>query len=63
MLKKCVGKSVEGEARSGFPRAAAVRGGTIQPVSGISRFSDIHDRVFAALNLKKPSQYYQLSLL
>lgn len=33
------------------------------PVSGISRLSEIHNRVFAALNLKKPSQPQQLSLL
>jgi hypothetical protein len=34
-----------------------------EPVHGISRLSDIHNRVFAALNLKKPSQPQQLSLL
>ena len=34
-----------------------------QSVTGISRLSDTHDRVFAALNLKKPAQPQQLSLL
>jgi transposase len=34
-----------------------------QPVTGISRFSETHNRVFAALNLKKPPQPQQLSLL
>ena len=34
-----------------------------QSVSGISRLSEIHDRVFAALKLKKPSQPQQLPLL
>lgn len=34
-----------------------------EPISGISRLSDIHNQVFAALNLKKPSQPQQLSLL
>ena len=34
-----------------------------QSVTGISRFSETHDRVFAALNLKKPTQSQQLSLL
>jgi transposase len=33
------------------------------PISGISRLSDIHNRVFAALELKKPTQPQQLSLL
>lgn len=33
------------------------------PISGISRLSEIHNRVFAALNLKKPSHPQQLSLL
>lgn len=32
-------------------------------INGISRLSDIHNRVFAALNLKKPTQPQQLSLL
>ena len=34
-----------------------------QPIRGISRLSEIHNRVFAALELKKPSQPQQLSLL
>jgi transposase len=34
-----------------------------KPINGISRLSDIHHRVFAALNLKKPAQPQQLSLL
>ncbi len=34
-----------------------------QPICGISRLSEIHNRVFTALNLKKPSQPQQLSLL
>ena len=34
-----------------------------KPINGISRLSDIHNRVFAALNLKKPTQSQQLSLL
>ena len=34
-----------------------------QPITGISGISEIHDRVFAALRLKKPSQPKQLSLL
>jgi transposase len=34
-----------------------------QPISGISRLSEIHNRVFAALELKNPSQPQQLSLL
>ena len=34
-----------------------------QPISGISRLSEIHNRVFAALELKTPSQPHQLSLL
>ncbi len=34
-----------------------------QPISGISRLSETHSRVFAALNLKKPAQPQQLSLL
>ncbi len=34
-----------------------------QPVSGISRFSETHNRVFTDLNLKKPPQPQQLSLL
>ena len=34
-----------------------------QSVSGISRFSETHNRVFADLNLKKPPQPQQLSLL
>jgi transposase len=33
------------------------------PISGISRLSDIHNRVFAALELKKPTQPQQLLLL
>ena len=33
------------------------------PISGITRPSEIHSRVFAALNLKKPTQPQQLSLL
>lgn len=33
------------------------------PITGISRLSDTHNRVFAALNLKKPSQPQQLSLM
>jgi transposase len=32
-------------------------------INGISRLSDTHNRVFAALNLKKPAQPQQLSLL
>ena len=34
-----------------------------QSISGISRLSETHDRVFAALNLKKPAQPQQLPLL
>ena len=34
-----------------------------KPITGISRLSETHDRVFAALNLKKPAQPQQLSLL
>ena len=34
-----------------------------QSVTGISRLSETHDRLFAALNLKKPAQPQQLSLL
>jgi transposase len=34
-----------------------------QPISGISRLTETHDRVFAALNLKKPTQPQQISLL
>ena len=34
-----------------------------QSVTGISRLSETHDRVFTALNLKKPAQPQQLSLL
>jgi len=34
-----------------------------KPINGISRLSEIHDRVFEALNLKKPAQTNQLSLL
>ena len=34
-----------------------------QPINGISRLSETHNRVFAALNLKKPAQPQQLSLL
>ncbi len=34
-----------------------------RPVTGISRFSETQDRVFAALRLKKPTQPQQLSLL
>jgi transposase len=34
-----------------------------KPINGISRLSDVHHRVFAALNLKKPAQPQQLSLL
>ena len=33
-----------------------------RPVTGISRFSETQDRVFAALRLKKPTQPQQLSL-
>jgi hypothetical protein len=33
------------------------------PISGISKLSDLHQRVFAALELKKPTQPQQLSLL
>lgn len=36
---------------------------SFQRIHGISRLSDIHNRVFAALNLKKPSQPQQLFLL
>jgi hypothetical protein len=32
-------------------------------ISGISKLSDLHHRVFAALDLKKPTQLQQLSLL
>jgi transposase len=32
-------------------------------IHGISRISEIHNRVFAALNLKKPTKPQQLSLL
>ena len=34
-----------------------------KPINGISRLSEIHNRVFEALNLKKPAQPQQLSLL
>lgn len=34
-----------------------------QSIDGISRLSEIHDRVFAALKLKKPAQPQQLPLL
>jgi transposase len=34
-----------------------------KPINGISRLSDIHNRVFAALNLKKPTQPQQIPLL
>jgi hypothetical protein len=34
-----------------------------QPITRISRLSETHNRVFAALNLKKPAQPQQLSLL
>ena len=34
-----------------------------QPINGISRLSETHSRVFAALNLKKPDKPQQLSLL
>ena len=34
-----------------------------QPITGISRLSETHSRVFAALNLKKPAQPQQLPLL
>jgi hypothetical protein len=34
-----------------------------KPINGISRLSETHNRVFAALNLKKPAQPQQLSLL
>ena len=34
-----------------------------QPITGISRLSETHNRVFAALNLKKPAQPQQLALL
>ena len=34
-----------------------------KPINGISRLSETHNRVFAALNLKKPDQPQQLSLL
>ena len=33
------------------------------PITGISTLSDLHQRVFAALELKKPTQPQQLSLL
>lgn len=33
------------------------------PITGISRLTDLHHRVFAALELKKPTQPQQLSLL
>lgn len=33
------------------------------PINGISRLSEVHLRVFAALNLKKPAQPQQFSLL
>jgi transposase len=36
---------------------------TTKTITGISRLSETHDRVFAALNLKKPAQPQQLSLL
>jgi transposase len=36
---------------------------SVQPINGISRLSEIHNRVFAALNLKKPAQPQQLPLL
>ena len=34
-----------------------------KPINGISRLSETHNRVFAALNLKKPAQPQQLPLL
>ena len=34
-----------------------------QSISGISRLSEIHDRVFAAMKLKKPTHSQQLPLL
>lgn len=34
-----------------------------KPINGVSRLSETHERVFAALNLKKPTQPQQLSLL
>jgi len=34
-----------------------------QPICGISRLSEIHNRGFAALELKKPTKPQQLSLL
>jgi hypothetical protein len=34
-----------------------------KPITGISRLSETHSRVFAALNLKNPAQPKQLSLL
>jgi transposase len=34
-----------------------------QTLRGISRLSDTHNRVFEALNLKKPAQPQQMSLL
>ncbi len=34
-----------------------------KPITGISKLADIHNQVFAALNLKKPPQPQQLSLL
>jgi len=34
-----------------------------KPITGISKLTDIHDQVFAALNLKKPTQPQQLPLL
>jgi transposase len=34
-----------------------------KPISGISRLSETHNRVFAALNLKKPPQPRRLPLL
>jgi len=34
-----------------------------KPINGISRLSDTHNRVFTALNLKKPTQPQQIPLL
>jgi len=34
-----------------------------KPITGISKLADIHNQVFAALNLKKPDQPQQLALL
>jgi hypothetical protein len=34
-----------------------------KPITGISKLTDAHNQVFAALNLKKPTQPQQLPLL